>query len=75
MDIKFSLYGGSKVDKDAINYPDISEHLIKCLQRDFPDTIPREEISAYQYGVKVGQQLIIDKLIYEKTEQEEKRNV
>lgn len=44
------------------NYPYISEALIKCLERDFPDKLPREEISPYKLGILIGQQIIIDKL-------------
>lgn len=47
-------------------YPDISERLIKCLKRDFQDKLPRKFLDAYELGVLVGQQQVIDKLILEK---------
>lgn len=55
-------------DKE-LNYPPISEILIKCLDRDFPDKIPRKEINLYTLGILVGQQQVIDKLkflVYER---------
>lgn len=48
-------------DKE-LNYPPISEILTKCLDRDFPDKVPRKEINLYTLGILVGQQQVIDKL-------------
>lgn len=47
---------------EKLKYPPISEKLIKALSRDFPDTLPRSEITPYELGVRVGQQQVIDKL-------------
>lgn len=53
-----------------LNYPPIPDILIECLCQDFPDKIPREELSPYEQGILVGQQIIIDKLKFEKEEME-----
>ena len=47
-------------------YPVISNRLLDCLKFDFPDSLPRKNISEYELGVLVGQQQVIDKLISEK---------
>ena len=47
-------------------YPKISNKLIECLEIDFPDVLPRREISAFELGKRVGQQEVIDKLRNEK---------
>lgn len=49
------------------NYPIITDELINCLKRDFPDKIPRYNLSEFLLGTLVGQQLVIDKLIHEKS--------
>lgn len=48
------------------NYPPISNELIKCLQDDFPDKLPREHLSDFELGKLVGHQELIEKLIAEK---------
>lgn len=55
---------------DKLKYPEISDKLIECLKRDFPDELPRKEISAFEYGRLTGRQDIIDKLEFEKSENE-----
>ncbi len=47
-------------------YPYISGSLIKCLKNDFQDKLPRKFTDAYELGVLVGQQQVIDKLVLEK---------
>ena len=54
-----------------INYPIISDKLIECLERDFPDKIPRKQLSDYEFGRLVGNQEVIDKLKAEKRFSEE----
>ena len=49
------------------NYPKISNRLIECLERDFPDRLPRNFKDMYELGILVGQQMVIDKLKNEKT--------
>lgn len=48
------------------NYPNISDKLIECLERDFPDKLPRKYQDSYELGILVGQQMVIDKLKIEK---------
>lgn len=48
------------------NYPEISDKLIECLERDFPDKIPRIQMTEFAYGVLVGAMKVIDKLKLEK---------
>lgn len=48
------------------DYPEISDKLIECLERDFPDKIPRHQISEYELGILVGRMDVIDKLKIEK---------
>jgi len=50
---------------DETNYPFISDELINALKKDFPDVIPRKELSGYQQGKLVGHQEVIEKLIVE----------
>lgn len=57
-------------DKEQ-NYPPVSDILVKCLNRDFPDKVPRKEINLYELGILVGQQQVIDKLAYLSKESEE----
>lgn len=52
--------------KKDYDYPNIPDKLIECLDRDFPDKLPRAYIDKYELGVLVGQQQIIDKLKAEK---------
>lgn len=46
-------------------YPDVSDLLIKKLQDDFPNKLPKHEITPYELGRLVGQQEVIEKLIVE----------
>jgi len=52
------------------NYPKISDKLIECLERDFPDKLPRKFKDNYELGILIGQQMVIDKLKVEKDYQE-----
>lgn len=52
--------------KENFNYPSISNKLIECLDRDFPDKLPRTYKDNYELGILVGQQQVIDKLKTEK---------
>lgn len=54
------------MSKESFNYPKISDRLIKCLQRDFPDKLPRKYTDSFELGVLAGQQIVIDKLLSEK---------
>ena len=47
-------------------YPKISNKLIECLEIDFPDVLPRREISAFELGKRIGQKEVINKLRNEK---------
>lgn len=52
-------------------YPPISDKLIECLERDYPNTLPRTYKDSFELGVLIGQQEIIDKLKVEKSYNEE----
>lgn len=52
-------------------YPAISDKLIECLERDYPDKLPRSFKDSYELGILIGQQQIIDKLRIEKAYNEE----
>ena len=52
---------------DTYDYPKISDKLIECLERDFPDKLPRKYQDSYELGILTGQQTVIDKLKYEKS--------
>lgn len=54
------------------DYPVITNELIECLQRDFPDKIPRKQLSEFELGKLVGHQEVVDKLIVEKEYNEDK---
>lgn len=69
MEFKIDSTTYSKYD-----YPEISDKLIECLDRDFPDTIPRIQLSEFAYGMLVGAMKVIDKLKLEK-EYNEKLNM
>lgn len=60
------------MSKKQLNYPPIPDSLIECLCRDFPDKLPREELSSFQLGIKLGEQRVIDKIKFEKSEMEVK---
>ena len=62
------------MSEKQLNYPPIPDNLIKCLCRDFPDKIPRVEISPFEQGILVGQQMIIDKLKFEDEELNRREN-
>lgn len=47
------------------NYPYISDELIYKLKQDFPNELPKQEISSFELGKLVGQQQVIEKLIVE----------
>lgn len=44
------------------SYPFISDELIRKLQMDFPNELPKVEITSFELGKKVGQQEVIEKL-------------
>ena len=46
-------------------YPFISDELIEVLKRDFPNTLPKKELSPFELGKLVGHQEVIEKLITE----------
>ena len=48
------------------DYPEISDKLIDCLERDFPDKLPRKYKDSYELGILTGQQTVIEKLKAEK---------
>lgn len=48
------------------NYPVITDELINCLQRDFPNKLPTTSIDNFELGRLVGQQDILEKLLAEK---------
>lgn len=54
------------------DYPIISDKLIECLERDYPDRLPRAYKDNYELGILIGQQMVIDKLKIEKKFNEEK---
>lgn len=54
------------------DYPIISNKLIQCLERDYPDKLPRAYKDNYELGILIGQQMIIDRLKVEKKFNEEK---
>lgn len=66
----FKEKGDNCMDKN--NYPAISDELINVLKRDFPNQLPQKEISLFELGRLLGQQNVVDKLIFEK-EYNEKR--
>ena len=53
------------------NYPNISDRLIECLERDFKDKLPRTYKTEFELGILIGQQQVIDKLKIEKQYNEE----
>ena len=53
------------------NYPNISNRLIECLERDFKDILPRTYKTEFELGILIGQQQVIDKLKIEKQYNEE----
>ena len=61
--MKFKL---NSTTSNYLDYPEISDKLIECLERDFPDKLPRQKISEYELGVLVGRMDVIDKLKVEK---------
>ena len=61
----------SSHDKE-LDYPAISDKLIECLERDFPNVLPKTYVDNYELGVLIGQQQIISKLKHEKAYNEEK---
>jgi hypothetical protein len=52
-------------------YPKISTKLIECLERDFPNQLPKDYVDKYELGVLIGQQKVIDKLKLEKAYNEQ----
>ena len=52
-------------------YPTISDELIECLERDYPDKLPRNYKDSFELGILIGEQRIIDKLKTEKFYNEE----
>lgn len=51
---------------DDYVYPVISDKLIECLERDFPDKLPRKYQDDFKLGILIGHQEVIDKLKCEK---------
>lgn len=59
--------------KDNYNYPNISDKLICCLKRDYPNILPENQLNDFELGRLIGQQDIIKKLVLEKQYNEEER--
>lgn len=53
-------------------YPNISDKLIECLEKDFPNKLPTKYVDSYELGVLVGIQKVIEKLKAEKAYNENK---
>ena len=49
-----------------LDYPSISDKLIECLERDYPNVLPNKYISEFELGIKIGEQNVIKKLKFEK---------
>ncbi len=47
------------------NYPFISDELIRELKKDFPNKLPKAEITPFELGKLIGHQEVIEKLIIE----------
>ena len=47
--------------KKDFDYPNISNKLIECLDRDLPDKLPRAYVDNYEPGILIGQQQVIDR--------------
>ena len=47
-------------------YPLITDKLLQALERDFPNELPKKQISEFELGVLIGHQQVIDKLKFEK---------
>lgn len=60
---------GKKMNEKT--YPPISDKLIECLEKDYPDKLPRNYKDSFELGILIGQQQIIDKLRIEKAYNEE----
>ena len=57
-------------DSTIKEYPQIDDLLIECLERDFPDKLPKNFKDMYELGILIGQQKVINKLKAEKEYQE-----
>lgn len=44
--------------------PFISKEIIEFLTKSYPETFPRQELSAWEMGVRTGQLRVIDHLRY-----------
>lgn len=67
--------GKQKMKSETSNdYPIISDKLIECLTRDYPDVLPRKFKDSFELGILIGQQQIIDKLKVEKNYNEKRYN-
>ena len=42
----------------------VDEELLRHLQRTFPDTLPKKQVTKYELGRLIGQRSVIDHLIY-----------
>ena len=60
------------MSEKRLRYPSVPDSLIDCLYRDFPNTLPRRELTSFEPGRLIGQQDIIDKIKFETKEEEER---
>lgn len=58
------------MSEKRLRYPQIPDSLIECLYRDFPNILPRKELTPFELGRLIGQQDIIDKIKFETKEEE-----
>jgi hypothetical protein len=65
------MFEDSVVTND-IDYPLISDELIKALKKTYPNEMPMKYIDDYEQGILVGIQTVINKLIFEKECNEDK---
>lgn len=50
--------------KDNYNYPNISDKLIRCLKRDYPNILPENQLNDFELGRLIGQE-ILQKVLFQ----------
>lgn len=58
-----------------MKFPEVPKVLLDALEQAYPDKAPREDVGSFTFGVKAGQQDVLDHLRHHYKKQQETEHV
>ena len=58
-----------------MKFPEIPKVLLDALEKQFPDKAPRDDVGSFVFGVKAGEQNVLDTLRHHYKKQQETAHV